>query len=54
MAGRDDELPDDPSPLGAGAVATHEAFSELIKAGFTEHQALFLLACCAVVREGGD
>lgn len=40
-----DELPPDPAPsVNMGAMATHELFVSYVKAGFTEHQALYLIA----------
>lgn len=42
----DDELPVSPlSEMAQAAAAMHELFTSYLRAGFTEPQALYLLAC---------
>ncbi len=38
-----DETPAPPLSIAEGAVALHESYTSFLAAGFTEHQALYLI-----------
>jgi hypothetical protein len=39
-----EQIPEPVTPLAAGAAATHEMFLTLVGGGFTEQQALYIIA----------